>query len=82
MIDAYEGREVATVDVPGAYFHADIPKDKNHLKVRETIVDIMCQINPEHNKNVRYKNWQKVLYMLVLRVIHGCIELDLHWYTL
>ena len=27
VIDAYEGIEVSTFDVPGAYFYADIPKD-------------------------------------------------------
>ena len=34
----------------------------------------MCEINPEHKKYVRGENCQKVLYMLVLRVIYGCIE--------
>ena len=45
-------------------------------------MDIMCTINPEHKNNVRYKNGQNVLYMLVLRAIYGCIELALQWYTL
>ena len=27
VIDAYEGREVATFDDPGTYFHADMTKD-------------------------------------------------------
>lgn len=74
MIDAYTGREVATFDVPGAYLHADMPKDKKALlKLRGKFVNIVCQINPEHKKNVRYENRRKVLYMLVLNVIYGCI---------
>ena len=83
VIDAYKGREVATFDVPGAYLHADIPTDKNVLlKLKGTFVDIMCQINHERKKIVRYENGQKVLYMLVLRDIYGCLELDLQWYKL
>ena len=27
VIDAYEGREIATFDVSGLYLHADMPKD-------------------------------------------------------
>ena len=42
----------------------------------------MCQINTEHKKNVRYENGQKVLYMLVLRAIYGCIESALQWYKI
>ena len=30
VIDAYEGREVATFDVLGEYLHADMPKDKKN----------------------------------------------------
>ena len=47
VINSYEGREVATFDVPVAYLHADMPKDKKFLlKFRGTFVDVMCQINP------------------------------------
>ena len=40
-------------------------------------MDIMCQINTEHKKNVRYENVHKVLYMLVLNFMYGCIEMAL-----
>ena len=60
VIYAYEGREVATFDVPGAHLNANIPKEKKILKLRGTFVNITCQINPEHNKNVSYENGQKV----------------------
>ena len=49
VINEYKGKEVATFDVPGAYFYEDIPKDKKVLsKLRGNYVDIMCHINPEH----------------------------------
>ena len=83
VIDSYKGREVSTFDVPGAYFNANMPKDeKVLLKLRGTFVDIMCRINLGHKKNVRYRNKQKVLYMLLLYAIYGCIESALHWYKL
>ena len=74
VINAYEGREVATFDVTGAYLRVDIPQDKKVLlKLRVTFMDITCQINPEHKNNVKYKIGQKVPYMLVFRAIYGCI---------
>ena len=83
MIDSYKWREVATIDVPGAYLHVDTPRDKKGiLELRVTFVDIIFQINPEHNKNMMYKSGQKVLYMLVLRSIYGCIDFFLQLYKL
>ena len=55
VIYAYKGRELTTFDVPGAYFHADMSNEKRVLlKSRGTFVDIMCQINLDHKKKVRY----------------------------
>ena len=83
IIDAYEERYVAIVDMSGEYLHANILEAKTILlKVWGCFVNIMCDINPEHKANVRYKRCQKVLYIHVLRAIYGCVESTLHWYTL
>ena len=45
------------------------PKPNNErvlLKLVGDFVDIMCQVNPEHKKNVTYEKGRKVLYMEVL----------------
>ena len=52
------------------------------MKLRRKIVDIMCKVNPEHEKNIVYENGQKVLYMEILQAIYGCIESALRWYEL
>ena len=83
VIDVYEGRDVGTFDVPGAYLHAEMPKDKRVLMcLRGEFVDIMCDVNPEYKQYVREKNGKKVLYLNVLRAIYGCIESALLWYEL
>ena len=41
VIDAYEGREVATFDVLGEYLHADMPKDKKIINIKRNI----CEYN-------------------------------------
>ena len=70
LIDAYEGRDVGTYDVPGAYLQARMaPKDDNErvlMKLRGNFVDIMCEVNTEHLVNVVYEHGKKVLYMEIL----------------
>ena len=86
LIDAYEERDIATYDVPGAYLHADIGKkedgERTLMKLEGEFVDIMCDINPEHRKNVTLENGKKVLYLEILMAIYGCIESALRWYEL
>ena len=60
-----------------------MPKDKKLiLKLKGIFANIMCDINPKYPQNVRYENGTKVLYLLFLRAIYGCIELALQWYVL
>ena len=83
LIDFFEGRYVATFDIPGAYLHAEMPEDKNVvLKLRGKFVSIMCDINPEYKKFVRMEGKTNVLYLSVLRALYGCIESALQWYVL
>ena len=88
MIDAYEERDVAVADVPGAYLHAEFPKDKRViLKLNRDFVDIMCDVNPEYKDHVIFETSKrgrktKCLYIRVLRALYGCLELALLWYDL
>ena len=43
-------------------------------------MDIMCDVNPDHIPNIRYKNGRKLIYLRVLKDMYGCIELDILWY--
>ena len=61
LINAYEERDVAIFDVPGAYLHADVPKTKFAiLKIEGKFADIMCNVNPEYTQSIRYENGKKV----------------------
>ena len=83
LINAYEERDTAIFDVPGAYLHAKIPDDKFAiLKIEGEFVDIMCDVNPEYKDDVRYENGKKVLYVQILMALYGMIESALLWYTL
>ena len=88
VIDAWEGRDVAVADVPGAYLHASFPEDKKViLKLQGVFVDIMCDVNPDFKPHIVFEKNRKgkpvkCLYMRVLRALYGCIESALLWYEL
>ena len=73
MINAKEGRDVATADVEGEYFHADM----EHfviLKLAGEAVDIMCQVNPKYKKFIVVGHGKKVLYLQLLKALYGCVQ--------
>jgi hypothetical protein len=81
MIDAREGRDVATADVAGAYLNADM-NDFVILKMTGSDLDILCQVNPEYNNFVEIENGKKVLYLRVLKALYGMVKSALLWYKL
>ena len=63
-IDAYEGRDVAIVDVQWAYLYVDIPQTEGKkvlLKLKGVFLDIMCSVSKEFTHHVVYEGKTKVL---------------------
>ena len=53
LIAPYEGRKVVLFDIPGAFLQAEMSEDKLLLlEFWDEYVEMMCQVNPEHRKNV------------------------------
>ena len=49
------------------------------LNIKVTFVDIMCEVNPEHKKNVHVDNGVKVLYLRHMKSLYGYKESKLLW---
>ena len=61
-------------DVPGAYLNAYPPEDKFILlNIEGKFVDILCELNPNHNKNVHVENGVKVLYLRIIKSLYVCM---------
>ena len=52
LIDAYKNRNVTVFDVPGAFLQPEMPEKDGMvlLKMTGTMVDLMCEVNPEYYK--------------------------------
>ena len=47
MIDAMEGREIATTDIPGAFLQTNYAKGDIHIKLEGDMVTLIEDIDPE-----------------------------------
>lgn len=79
-ITAKEGRDMTTVDVTGAYLHADLD-NFTLLKVEGTSADIMCKVSNKYAPFVAMEN-KKGLYLELLKALYICVKLALLWYKL
>jgi hypothetical protein len=81
VVDAHEGRDVATADVTGAYLRAYMD-DEVIMKFTGQFVYILRGIRPAYEALVVYKNGIKVLYVFLEKAMYRCVKLDLLWYNL
>ena len=70
VIDAYEGREVAIVDVPGAFLAAD-QDELNNMTLRGKLTELMVKTAPEfYRKCIVMGKGKMVLYVQLLKTLY------------
>ena len=79
VIDANEGRDVATVDIPNAFIQTDVENNSDGsrviMKIRGQLVDMLVDIDPElYRPYVIQEGKTKVLYVHVLKAIYGMLK--------
>ena len=68
MIDALENRDVATLDIPGAFMQALIDEEV-HIKFDNELVNLMCKVDPMLKQYVAMENGKKILYTHFTRLV-------------
>jgi hypothetical protein len=82
MTDAMERRDVAISDIVGAYLNAEMD-DFVVMKVTGREAELMCELNPEWKKHLRYdKRKRAILYVVLKKALYGCVKSALLWYEL
>jgi hypothetical protein len=73
-IDAMESRDVATVDIPGAFMQADVI-DTVHVKLEGTMAELLVRLDPKlYRKYVKMEHGKSVLYVELLKALHGTLK--------
>ena len=81
-IDAHENRDVATVDVPGAFLQADM-EDTVHMRIDGTMAELLIRLDPtKYNQFVEIINGKKVLYLLLKKALYGTMKAALLFWKL
>ena len=73
VVDADEVRDVATIDIPGAFLQTEV-KPGNCIKSTGSMVDILCQLNPRlYTQCVVLENGRKVFYTEAHKAVYGMV---------
>ena len=82
IVDAMEGRDVATADVAGAYLNAEMDEFVL-MRLEGEDVELMCDVNQDYRKYVhKNKRGKSVLFLRLARALYGCVRSALLWYQL
>jgi Reverse transcriptase (RNA-dependent DNA polymerase) len=74
VVDALEGREVAVVDVPGAFMQADMD-EVVHVRFTGKMVELLLEIDENMYKPyVTLEKGEKVMYVELLKALYGTIR--------
>ena len=75
VIDADEGRDVAIVDVPGAFLHADM-NDTVHMKINGDMAQMLVDIAPDIYGDMISKNksGEPILYVRLEKALYGTLQ--------
>jgi hypothetical protein len=81
-MDAMEERDVATVDIPGAFMQADID-EVVHVRFEGEIAEMLTSMGPKlYRKYVRDENGKAVLYVELLKALYGTLRAALLFWKL
>jgi hypothetical protein len=86
VIDAKEGRDVMTCDIPNAFIQAEMPAiEKGHekviMKIKGVLLEILLEMAPEtYGPYVVMEDGKLVIYLQVLRALYGMLVSALIWY--
>jgi hypothetical protein len=81
-IDATEGRDVATMDIPAAFMQADID-EVVHVKFEGEMAEMLVKMDPKlYRKFVKNENGKTVLYVELLKALYGTMRAALLFWKL
>ena len=74
VVDAIEGRDVATCDIPGAFMQSDM-KGKVVMKLEGVMAEVIVQIDPKlYTKYIEKENGKDVIYVILQKALYGTLQ--------
>ena len=80
VIDAKEGRDVATVDIPGAFMQGE-QDETVHMRLEGTLAELLTKCDPKlYRKYVVTENNKPVLYVELVKALYGTLRAALSFW--
>jgi hypothetical protein len=81
-VDAYERRDVATTDLPGAFVHTVLEDEIVIMILRGELAEILCKVDPKlYTKYVTVdKRGKKILYVQLHKALYGLLRAAILFY--
>ena len=77
IMDDLEGRDVATVDIPGAFLHSDIDAIVN-MQIDGAMAELLTRVYPvQYSKHVIVDKRDKLLYVRLKKALYGTLKVAL-----
>jgi hypothetical protein len=77
IIDAKEGRDVATADIPGAFMQADM-NAVVYVRLTGPLAALLVRVDPKkYQKFVATENGKSVIYVRLLKALYGTMQASL-----
>lgn len=74
VIDAMEKRDVATVDIPGAFMQVDMDETV-YMKLEGEMAELMVKVDPKlYREYVQLEGGKKVLYVELKKALYGTLR--------
>eukprot|EP00957_Ditylum_brightwellii_P080918 6155308-Ditylum_brightwellii.AAC.1 len=68
-----EGRDVAIVDIPGAFMQVKID-ELVHVKLDGELVDLIVKLDPSYAQYITYERGEKVIYTELDKALYGTMQ--------
>ena len=74
IVDAQEGRWVATVDIPGAFMHSEMD-EVLHLRLDGPMAELLCKVDEtKYRQFMCCEKGKPVLYVQLMRALYGTLQ--------
>ena len=82
VIEAHERRDVATVDIPGAFMHADADREV-HVRLTGRMAELLAMCDPDmYDTYVIEERGQPVMYARLEKALYGTLRAALLFFLL
>ena len=73
-IDAKEGRDVVTVDIPGAFMQTDM-EGLVHVKLEGPMAELLAKVDPDlYMKYITIEKGKAVIYVKLKKALYGTLQ--------